>query len=141
MEQKRSRGNNPTRETIAKLWLAAGGRCQFEGCNANLFRDDLTWKEFNGANVAHIIASSPNGPRGSEQSLQLSDKLDNLMLLCPKHHKEIDTFVDDYPVTKLKEMKQLQEQKVRQLLEGMNYPDVEILILESPIKGTFEIYA
>jgi len=32
-------------------------------------------------------------------------------------------------------MKGLQEQKVQELLEGMNYPETEIVILESPIKG------
>ena len=139
MEKVKHCGKNPSQKTITRLWLAAGGRCQFEGCNDNLLRDELTWKPFNGANVAHIVAKSPDGPRGNDMSFALSDKYSNLMLLCPKHHKEIDTYVDDYPVEKLQHMKQLQEQKVQQLLDGINYPDDEIMILESPIKGSVDI--
>lgn len=131
----KSRGKRPSKETVMKLWVAAGGRCQFEGCNKRLYCDDLTWEEFNRSNVSHIIASSPDGPRGSEDSGIMSDKFENLMLLCPTHHKEIDSNVEKYNVESLKKMKGLQEQKVQELLEGMNYPETEIVILESPIKG------
>ena len=77
----KSRGKRPSKETVMKLWVAAGGRCQFEGCNKRLYCDDLTWEEFNRSNVSHIIASSPDGPRGSEDSGIMSDKFENLMLL------------------------------------------------------------
>ena len=97
-------------------------------------QDDITWQQFNGANIAHIVASSPDGPRGSEESYDLSDKLENLMLLCPTHHKEVDEDVEQYTVEHLKEIKRLQEQNVQELLEGMNYPESEIIVLESPIK-------
>ena len=130
-----SRGKRPNRETVMKLWLAAGGRCQFEGCNKRLYCDDLTWEEFNGSNIAHIIASSPDGPRGNAKSNVMSDNIENLMLLCPMHHKEIDSVIEKFGEEYLKEMKKTQEQKVQELLEGMNYPETEIVILESPIKG------
>ena len=138
-EKLRKGRKNPSKNTLLRLWLAAGGRCQFEGCNDYLLKDDITWKTFNGANVAHIVAASSDGPRGNDMSSALSDQLSNLMLLCPKHHKEVDTFVDDYPVERLLKMKRLQEQKVQQLLDEMNYLDVEIMILESPIKGITDI--
>lgn len=137
---KKNRGPAPSPTTIMKLVVASGGRCQFEGCNRNLFRDDITWKEFNNSNIAHIVASSPDGPRGSEKSHELSDKLENLMLMCPTHHKEIDSDVDIYTVEKLTEIKQKQEQKVQELLDGMNFPDSEIVILESPIKGKTDVH-
>ena len=134
-----TRGKRPSRETVMKLILASGGRCQFEGCNKRLYCDDLTWEEFNGSNVAHIIASSPDGPRGNENSATMSDKLENLMLLCPTHHKEIDSVEEKFGEDYLKEMKKRQEQNVQELLEGMNYSETEIVILESPIKGSQKV--
>lgn len=136
----KKRGKSPAPATIMKLIAAAGGHCQFEGCPCNLFKDELTWAEFNNSNVAHIVASSPNGPRGSEESYDLSDKIENLMLLCPTHHKEIDTDTETYTVEKLTKIKQRQEQKVQELLEGMNYPEAEIVILSSPIKGKYAVH-
>lgn len=122
------------------MWTASGGRCQFEGCNCKVFRDDITGEEFNAANVAHIIASSENGPRGSIASGDLSDNVENLMLLCPVHHKEIDTFIERYSVSCLLEMKQRQERKVQELLDCMYYPEAEIVVLESPIKGQIPVH-
>lgn len=137
---KMKRGKNPSRATVCKLWLMAGGRCQFPGCNHNLMQDTITWQQINVANVAHIVASSPDGPRGSEESYDLSDKLENLMLLCLPHHKVVDEDVTEYTVERLKEIKRLQEQKVQELLEGMNYPESEIVVLESPIKGEINVH-
>lgn len=135
MSKKTGRGKPPSKETILRLWTASGGRCQFEGCNKKVFRDDMTGEEFNAANAAHIIASSENGPRGNEQSGGLSDKLENLMLLCPEHHIEIDRFPEKYTVARLGEMKKNQEQMVQELLDSMYYPKTQIVKLESSIKG------
>ena len=134
----KNRGKKPSQATIMKLIAASGGHCQFEGCPCNLFQDEITGAEFNNSNIAHIVAASPDGPRGSEDSYMLSDKIENLMLLCPTHHKEIDTDTETYTVEKLKKIKQEQEEKVQNLLEGMNYHEAEIVILQSPIKGKIE---
>lgn len=71
------RGKKPTQATIMKLVAASGGRCQFEGCNCNVFKDNITWAALNKSNVAHIIGSSPDGPRGMANSHDVSDKLEN----------------------------------------------------------------
>lgn len=136
----KGRGKKPSPATIMRLIAASGGHCQFEGCPCNLFKDDLTWAEFNNSNVAHIVASSPDGPRGSDDSYELSDKYENLMLMCPTHHKEIDNDTETYTVEKLRRIKQEQERRVQELLEGMNYPESEIVILESPIKGKLDVH-
>lgn len=133
------RRKGPSHNTLIQLWTSSGGRCQFEGCNCKVFRDDLTGQEFNAANVAHIIAASPNGPRGNAHSAELSDKFDNLMLLCPTHHKEVDSFPTLYPPSRLIEMKARQEQMVQELLDCMYYPKSEIIILQSPIKGRIPV--
>jgi len=82
-------------KVVLKLWLQSGGRCQFQGCNKPLWRDELTQRQMNQAYIAHIIADSPDGPRGdSILSPKLVKDFNNLMLLCPTHHK----LVDDNPV-------------------------------------------
>lgn len=49
----RSRPSIPEK-TIVRLWGLAGGRCQYAGCNAPLWRDELTVADMNGAYIAHI---------------------------------------------------------------------------------------
>lgn len=44
----------------ALLWLRAGGRCQFEGCNDPLWEDGLTTLPMNASQMAHIVADSPD---------------------------------------------------------------------------------
>lgn len=72
------------------LWARAAGRCEFEGCNCILTVDELTQDTENEGQIAHIVAASKKGPRGTGDSEALQDNIDNLMLLCPRHHKLID---------------------------------------------------
>ena len=87
----KKRAGNATAHTIAKLWAKAAGRCEYAGCNKLLYKDDLTSEEINRAFVAHIVAASPDGPRGDKTlSAQLVDDIDNVMLMCHDHHRLID---------------------------------------------------
>ena len=97
-----------------RLWGKAAERCQYEGCNTPLWLDTLTQVEFNAAYIAHIIADSPNGPRGHPiLSEQLKADLSNLMLLCDVHHRLIDKEdVAGHPVERLRDMKALHEQRL-----------------------------
>ena len=95
------------------LWAISGGRCEFEGCNRPLYEDILTKKQYNNAYIAHIVADSPDGPRGdSERSPQLADDIKNLMLMCDCHHRLIDNNADDYPEDRLLDMKQKHEKRI-----------------------------
>ena len=58
MSKLQGRGKEPTQLTKQNLYLNAGGRCQFPGCNKHLLRDEICWKYINNGEVAHIIASS-----------------------------------------------------------------------------------
>src|SRR5713101_6271878 len=101
---------------VLQLWVRAGGRCEFPGCNEVLWRDGLTFAEINNAYVAHIIADSPDGPRGDPQlSPKLVKDFSNLMLLCPTHHKLIDDHPDTYLVTLLQEYKRMHEERIEHL--------------------------
>ena len=133
-EKKSNRGKGPSLTTKMILFAKSGGRCQFEGCNKYLLRDDITSEELNDANIAHIVASSSNGPRGACNSHELSDDINNLMLLCKTHHKLVDDNPEEYTVERLTEMKLSQERKVKELLDAMQYSEALIFTLESSIK-------
>ncbi|OCA91296.1 hypothetical protein A8F94_05400 [Bacillus sp. FJAT-27225] len=97
-----------------RLWGKSAGRCQYEGCNEPLWLDLLTKAEFNTAYVAHIIADSPDGPRGDKVlSEQLAMDISNLMLMCDKHHRLIDKEdVEGHPVERLIDMKKRHEKRI-----------------------------
>lgn len=140
MARKSNRGPAPSPLTINMLYAHAAGRCQFEGCNKSVFLDDLTMREFNKSNVAHIVASSPKGARGHAiRSHQLSDKLENLMLLCPEHHKEIDDFVEQFPEHKLLAMKAAHEEAISAQCDLIYKEPSEIIMVSSPIKNRIPV--
>lgn len=138
MAKNKNRGPVPSHKTISILIARAGGRCQFENCNKNVFLDEVTLDDTNDSNVAHIIASSPDGPRGSKtQSFEMSDKIENLMLMCLDHHHLIDEKGQEhiYTVERLRAMKASQEERVQKLMDNLNADVTTMLHLTSPIKG------
>jgi SMODS-associated and fused to various effectors sensor domain len=93
----------------------AAGRCEFAGCNKLLIGDLVAGKEDGKFGfIAHIVADSEKGPRGDKiRSPQLAQDINNLMLMCPIHHKLIDVdHVDDYPEDVLLAMKQEHETRI-----------------------------
>lgn len=135
--KKSNRGSEPTELTVRILCSRAAGMCQFCGCDKRLFYDTVTLADFNNSYVAHIIASSPGGPRGSiELSHQLSNDVSNLMLMCGEHHTLIDHDKETYTVEKLKTMKTEHESKISELCSYFNVPKTELLVFSSPIKGS-----
>lgn len=96
------------------LWGKAAGRCQYLGCPERLGRDPVTGYEFNSAYLAHIIADSPDGPRGHpELSELLKADISNLMLLCDRHHRLIDIAdVAGHPTAALQKMKADHEERI-----------------------------
>jgi len=104
--------------TQLKLWVRAGGRCEFNSCNEYLLRDRLTLSETNFSDIAHIVAVSVAGPRGDDPLPSgQRDKIENLMLVCKKHHKLIDDkkLVVDYPKEKLLRFKYEHERRILRL--------------------------
>lgn len=113
------RAGNASPQTITKLWAKAAGRCEYDGCNKLLYKDNLTSEDINGGFVAHIIAASPDGPRGDEVlSAQLVDDIGNVMLMCHEHHRLIDhEQVAEHTVNRLRAMKKKHEDRVREVTE------------------------
>ncbi|MBL0925387.1 MAG: SAVED domain-containing protein [Sphingomonadaceae bacterium] len=104
------------------LWARAAGRCQYRGCNRDLVGDLITGnKDALFGFIAHVVADTPSGPRGDPtRSLKLAKSLDNLMLLCPIHHKLIDVDDEDgHPESHLLAMKSEHEGRIA-LLTGID---------------------
>lgn len=119
----------------AQLWVAAGGRCEFNCCNKKLDRHILTQaKQFMGEH-AHIIADSKKGPRGDEAlSKALAHDVSNLMLLCRDCHKIIDQHVADYSVQTLRDMKKKHEDHINRLYDLDGTKESLPVVLRHPIK-------
>lgn len=113
----------------------SGGRCEYRGCNQLVTEDYLTKKEGKFSAFAHIIADSPDGPRGDKVlSERLKSDISNIMVLCLAHHKLID--VDDvtgHPVERLREMKTEHEDRIRQLTAICSTNKTTIVAMEANI--------
>jgi hypothetical protein len=103
---------------IKKLWGLAAGRCSYPGCNEcciKLLRQGATVI----GEMAHVIARSPGGPRGIDVGGQ--DTYENLILLCPTHHREIDKSpIEAFPAEYLLDWKCKHETNVAEALTGLN---------------------
>ena len=94
----------PTRNQVL---LDAHGRCMFEGCGADLTEDPVTGVRGNFATLAHNIAASEGGTRGMLfLSGGLADDSENILLLCDRHHRVVDTIAKaDYSAATLSAMR------------------------------------
>lgn len=81
MSKGASRTINPS--ITQELWVRAGGRCQFQGCNKLLYKFPIMQEKVKVSQRAHIFSYSENGARGwglyKENSRELN-KVENLML-------------------------------------------------------------
>ena len=112
------RGKEITEPKKLFLMGLCGGKCEFRGCEKSIVEDMLTGDKVNFSNYAHIIASSTNGPRGDKiLSSKLSNDVNNIMVLCRDHHKEIDDLPEKYTVDILKNMKSEHENYVREIMK------------------------
>jgi hypothetical protein len=108
----------PTRKvakpTQIQLYVRAGGRCEFAGCNAYLLEHHLTTTPGNFAQMAHIVAFSSGGPRAKESlSPAYVNDVSNLMLLCPPCHKLVDDHPKAHTVSRLRNAKAEHEERIR----------------------------
>lgn len=119
------------------LFGKAGGRCEYRGCNELLTVDHLTRKAGKFSAFAHIVADSPDGPRGHEtRSEELKTDIDNIMLLCLRHHKLIDVDdVDGHSEERLCEMKKEHEARIERLTAIDDTHRTVVLSMEANIGG------
>ncbi|MCD4670082.1 MAG: SAVED domain-containing protein [Actinomycetia bacterium] len=112
-----SRRSTISEKVKYRLWVLAGGRCEFDNCNEPLWRDSLTMGQMNRAYIAHIYGVEPSSTRYDPVlSPQFATDISNLMLLCDTHHRLIDTEKpQEYTVERLQIMKRSHERRIELL--------------------------
>lgn len=127
------RGKDISQKTAQKVWADAGARCMFHGCGKNLSEIPLWTRPARVGYLAHIVASDPAGPRGTQaDSHRLSDAPDNIMLMCDEHHRLIDSFAPQhYTADVLNEMRQCHRDMVRNYLDSMAFPHTKAVTLHA----------
>jgi hypothetical protein len=123
-------------KTTLFLYVQAGGRCEFDGCNEYLLEHYPTETIGNFAEQAHIWAFSEGGPRGKGAGRPEDiNKLSNLMLLCKRCHKCVDDNPKDYPIKVLKKFKKDHEDRIYDLTGIAKDRDTVPLVLKGMIGG------
>jgi hypothetical protein len=106
-----------------RLLLESGGICAFPGCQRGLVTPDSDIE--NGAiiaEMAHIVADSREGPRGKlPMDQEQRGSHENQIVLCPEHHKVIDSQPRTYSIQVLQQMKMDHLAVVRRKL----HPEIE----------------
>jgi len=122
---------------VLMLYVRAGGRCEFRGCNKYLLKHSVTQAIDNFGEIGHIVAFSKKGPRGGFEARPTEiHAISNLMLLCDECHKLIDRQWRDYPVTLLREFKQQHEENIYHATGIKRSQKTAIVRLEAPINGS-----
>lgn len=97
----------PTQTTIKRLFALSGNHCAFPGCSTHVV--DFSTGSVIGE-ICHIKARNPGGVRfDPNQTDTERNAFGNLLLLCPNHHKEIDSSADCYTASMLYGMKETHE--------------------------------
>ncbi len=119
------------------LYVRAGGRCEFDGCNEYLLSHQLTHKTINLAQMAHVVAFSEKGPRGDAGKARPADinNVDNLMLLCHRCHKLVDDHPEEYSRETLLAYKKAHEDRIFWLTAASPDRQTTIVVLKSKIGG------
>jgi hypothetical protein len=121
--------------TQLMLFVRAGGRCEFDGCNAYLLEHPLTLTRGNFAQMAHVVAFKKDGPRGSGLRPKDINDVSNLMLLCPSCHKLIDAHPETHPVSVLERYKEKHEERIKHVTGLGSDLKTSVVQLKAKIAG------
>ncbi|WP_407320339.1 hypothetical protein UQW22_07770 [Isoptericola halotolerans] len=102
--------------TLKQLFIMSGHHCAHPECSTRTVEYTSEGPEILG-DIAHIEASSDNGPR-SNPSLGRTERdgYANLLVLCAHHHRLVDRLDSEYPVDELRQWKRQAEQETREKL-------------------------
>lgn len=92
----------PTRTAVKKLFAFSRNRCAFPKCEVPIVEDSGTVTGI----ICHIRARSKGGPRfDAKQSPEQRHDFANLILMCSRHSKVIDSEPKLYTAAKLEDFK------------------------------------
>ncbi|MDM0103035.1 SAVED domain-containing protein [Variovorax sp. J22G73] len=125
------------RATEFEVASVAAWRCQMEGCGESLREHFSAGRRANYGYLAHIVASSPSGPRGDPaMSAALATVAENIMLLCDKCHRLIDRVApDQYSADRLLAMREQNIAEVNRLLGALRFPAARAIVVGGNIEG------
>lgn len=106
---------HPDAHTQRRLFASSGGFCQNPACERELFRE-VKGVRFHIAEMAHVFAASTDGPR-AKGSLSEEERgaYENLILLCPICHTEIDKAPSAYPDSLILSWKRNHDERLRKM--------------------------
>ena len=114
------------------VWARAAGRCIL--CGADVTSELLSGTDGNYAQLAHICADAPGGPRyDPNQTEKDRNSASNLMLLCHRCHKLVDDNPKDYEVDFLRERKASFEGAVAKAAESLCPTTADVVTVAMPI--------
>jgi hypothetical protein len=99
----------PSEKTIKRLYAVSGNLCAFPRCSVPLVESIGTIT----GEICHIRAQNEGGPRFDRvQTDEQRNEFANLVLLCRRHHKMVDSEPDVYSVEALEEIKSIREKEM-----------------------------
>lgn len=120
--------------SLKVLWGRSAGRCSMPECRVELLVDD---SEYDPVviigDIAHVVASSNEGPRGNKcKNIGKRDEYENLILLCKNCHAKIDGQKKKFTVDAIKKIKADHEAWVRTSLpeRGQSNTGWETILLQ-----------
>ena len=100
-------------------------------CNVDLFHFFDSGQVTSIEELAHIIGSSVDGPRGDDPlPLSQRDEYENIILLCPTCHTLIDKAKGQFPAEALREWKREHEGRLTDIFSVPSFPTRELLRTE-----------
>lgn len=136
-DQLCSRAGEVNAKDKAMIAAKAGYRCQFTGCGEDLTSALGQNTTGNYGYFAHIVAASPDGPRGHvTESPRLAKDATNILFLCDKHHRLIDRVApDDYSIERLRAMREDSLARVETALGTLKMTEAVVFDLIANIEG------
>jgi hypothetical protein len=98
---------------IKRLYALSGNQCAFPNCTIKITNAE---NDTNFSEICHIEAAEQGGARYNPNSNDTDrNSFENLILLCPNHHTEIDSpgNISQYTVEMLRKMKKEHENKIQ----------------------------
>ncbi len=100
--------STPHLKTLKRLFAMSGNRCNFPKCNISIV-DKETGTAI--GEICHIKGKKEGSVRyDPNQSDEDRHGFDNLLIICPMHHKVIGDDPDSYTVSRLEKIKKTHEE-------------------------------
>ena len=100
--------SSPRQKTVKRLFAVSGNLCYFPNCGTPLVDEESGTVT---GEICHIKGKKQGSPRyDPKQSDEEIHSFDNLLLMCPLHHKVIDDDPNSYKISRLEDIKKSHEQ-------------------------------